>query len=76
LCCSHIATFINTLAFHLLGKKHDLIDHVLIDKRLLSIIVDVISSRGVHCDTDHYLVVVKVRQRLPVSKRAAQKFDM
>jgi hypothetical protein len=27
------------------------------------------------CDTDHYLVLAKVRERLAVSKRAAQKID-
>jgi hypothetical protein len=28
------------------------------------------------CDTDHYLVVAKVRERLAASKQAAQKFDV
>jgi hypothetical protein len=27
------------------------------------------------CDTDHYLVVAKVRVRLALSKKVAQKFD-
>jgi hypothetical protein len=31
--------------------------------------------QGADCDTDHYLVVAKVRERLAVSKEAAQKFD-
>jgi hypothetical protein len=30
---------------------------------------------GADCDTDHYLVVAKVRERLAVSKQVAQKFD-
>jgi len=30
--------------------------------------------RGADCDTDHYVVVIKVRDRLAVSKQAAQKF--
>jgi hypothetical protein len=28
------------------------------------------------CDNDHYLVVAKFWERLPVSKQAAQKFDV
>jgi hypothetical protein len=31
--------------------------------------------RGADCDTDQYLVVAEVRERLAVSKQAAQKFD-
>ena len=33
------------------------------------------SFKGVDCDTDHYLVVAKVREKLAISKQAAQKFD-
>jgi hypothetical protein len=36
----------------------------------------VYSFRGADCDTDHYLVIAKVRERLAVSKQAAQKFDV
>ena len=32
--------------------------------------------RIVYFNTDHYLVVAKVRERLVVSKQAAQKFDV
>jgi hypothetical protein len=32
--------------------------------------------RVAECDTDHYLAVVKVRERLAVRKQAAQKFDV
>ena len=38
-------------------------------------IIHVCSFRGAACDTDHYLLVAKVRERLPVSKQATQKFD-
>jgi hypothetical protein len=57
------------------GKTHNQIDHVLIDRRWHSSTLDVRSFRGTDCDTDHYLVVAIVRERLAVSKQAAQKFD-
>jgi len=40
-----------------------------------SSILDVQSFKGADCDTDLYLVVAKVRERLAVSEQAAQKFD-
>jgi len=56
-------------------KTHNHIDHILIDGKWQSNILDVRSFRGADCDTDHYLVVAKVRERLAVSKQVAQKFD-
>jgi len=41
-----------------------------------SSILDVQSFRACDCDTDHCPVVVKVRERLAVSKQEAQKFDV
>ena len=45
------------------------------DGRRHSSILDVRSYSGAECDTDHYLVVTKLRERLAVTKQAAQKFD-
>jgi len=57
------------------GKNHNQIYYILIDRRWRSSILDVRSFRGVDCANDHYLVLAKVRERLAVSKQAAQKFD-
>jgi hypothetical protein len=48
----------------------------LIDRRRCSIILDVQSFRRADCDTDHYLLVAKLRERISLSKRARQKFDL
>jgi hypothetical protein len=59
------------------GNTHNQIDHILIDRRWHSNILDVRAFRGADCDADQCLVVAaKVRERLAVSKLAAQKIDM
>jgi hypothetical protein len=37
-------------------------------------VLDVLSFRGADSDTDHYLVVANVRERLAVSKQTTHKF--
>jgi hypothetical protein len=58
------------------GQRHNQIVHVLIDRRRHSSILDVRSFRGSDCDTDHYLVVAKIRERLAVSKQPVKKMNM
>jgi hypothetical protein len=50
------------------------IDHILIDSRRLSRVLDVRSFRAEDCDTDNCLVVAKIRDRLAVSKQGSHKF--
>ena len=57
------------------GNTHNQMDHVLIDRRRQSSILDLRSFRGADCDSDHYLVVAKLKERLAVNKKAAQKFE-
>jgi len=46
------------------------------DRSWLSTILELRSFRGSDCDTDHYVVVEKVWERLAVSKQKTHKFDV
>jgi hypothetical protein len=58
------------------GRTYNQIYHILIDRRRHPVVLDVRSFREADCDTNHYLVVAKVRERLAVSKLTTQEFDM
>jgi hypothetical protein len=47
-----------------------------VDKRRLSNILDVRSYMTADCDTDHYLAMAKVRDRLAVNKQRLHRFRM
>jgi hypothetical protein len=52
------------------------IDHILIDRRRHSSVLDVLSFRVADCDRDHYLVVAKIRERIAVKKQVSHKYHM
>jgi hypothetical protein len=58
------------------GKTHNQIDRVLVDMRRHSNVLAVRSFRAAQCDTDHYLMVAKVRERLAVNKQRSHRFHM
>jgi hypothetical protein len=58
------------------GKIHNQIDHILADRRRHSNVLNVRSFRAAHIDSDHYLLVATVIERLVVNKQRSQRFDM
>jgi hypothetical protein len=48
----------------------------MMNRRQHSTILDVGSFMRAECDTDHYVVVAKVREILAVSKQATKKDDV
>jgi hypothetical protein len=58
------------------GKTHNQIDYILVDRRRHSNVFDVRSFRAADCDSDHYLVVAKIRERLAVNKQRSQRFHI
>jgi hypothetical protein len=58
-------------------KPHNQIDHILVDRRRHSNVLDVRSFKAADCDTDPYLMVVaKVRERLAVNKQTSHRYNM
>jgi hypothetical protein len=49
-------------------------DHILIGRRRHSSVLDVRSFWAADCDTDHYLVVEKVMEKLAVNKQRLQRY--
>ncbi|KAJ4442895.1 hypothetical protein ANN_04488 [Periplaneta americana] len=58
------------------GLTHNQIDHILIDKRRHTSIVDIRTFRGADCNSDHYLVIGELRERLSVAKRVEQQVNI
>jgi endonuclease/exonuclease/phosphatase family metal-dependent hydrolase len=55
------------------GKTYNQIDHILIDKRNASSILDVKSCRGASSDSDHYLVRGEYRRKIAYNKHVPNR---
>jgi endonuclease/exonuclease/phosphatase family metal-dependent hydrolase len=55
----HIGTWISP--YH---QTISQIDHVMVSKEKMRLIYDVRSKRGYNCDSDHFLVQIKIKQKL------------
>jgi hypothetical protein len=58
------------------GNTHNQTDHILIDRRRHSSVLDVRTFRTADCNTDYYLAVAKIRERIAVNKQGSHKFHM
>jgi DNA primase len=58
------------------GITHNQIYHILMDRGRLLSVLDVWTFRAADCDTDSYMVVAKVRERLAVIKQGPHEFHM
>ena len=51
------------------------IDHIMVSKRKMRLIHDVRLKRGHNCNSDHFLVQIKIKQKLiTVKNRQTQKY--
>jgi hypothetical protein len=57
-------------------ETHNQLDHILVDRRRHSNVFLVRSFRATDYDTDHYLVVAKIKERIVMNKQGSQNFLM
>jgi hypothetical protein len=51
------------------GQTHNQIDHLLIDAQHVSKVMDVRTFRGANIDSDHYLLISKIRSRISTARK-------
>jgi hypothetical protein len=57
------------------GKTHNQIDHIMVDRRRHSNVLNIQSFRAAD-NSNHYLVVAKVRERLVMNKQRSHRFHV
>jgi hypothetical protein len=57
-------------------EKSSQLNHILINRRRHSSLLDISSFKAADCETDHYLVVTKVRERLALNEIRFHRFHM
>jgi hypothetical protein len=57
-------------------KTHNQIDRILVNRRRHWNVLDALSFREADCDSNHYLVVAKVRESLAMNKQRMHRFHM
>jgi len=62
------------------GQTYNQIDHLLIDARHVSNVMDVRTFRGANIDSDHYLLISKIRSQISNARKTygtcARKFNI
>ena len=57
------------------GQTFSQIDHLLIDARHVSTVMDVCTFRGANVDSDHYLVISTIRSRISNARKTYGSYD-
>ncbi|KAJ4451741.1 hypothetical protein ANN_03212 [Periplaneta americana] len=71
------STGVNNTVLKVPGKENGLThNRILIDKRKHTSIVDIRTFRGADCNSDHYLVIGELRERLSVAKIVEQQVNI
>lgn len=55
------------------GNTKNQIDHILVDKRYASHVIDVRTKRGANVDSDHFLMTAKVRTKMAHRERMSEE---
>ena len=55
------------------GNTVNQIDHVMVNRRFRTAVTDVRSYRGADCDSDHFMVVTRVKVKIKKTRNSARR---